>query len=87
MANGGIIGPVNDPIIESTDLVTPFTASGTFTARAGQPSVDLVSCRRWCWWFSEAEEVEQVVIVLLFSINQFQVHQCTISNSWRWWSC
>jgi hypothetical protein len=40
MANGGIIGPVNDPIIESTDLVTPFTASGTFTARTGQPSVD-----------------------------------------------
>ena len=40
MANGGIIGPVNDPIIESTDLVTTFTASGPFTARTGQPSVD-----------------------------------------------
>jgi hypothetical protein len=41
MANGGIIGPVNDPIIES-DLVTPFTASGCFTARTGQPSVTIL---------------------------------------------
>jgi hypothetical protein len=40
MANGGIIGPVNDPIIESTELVTTFTASGCFTARANQPSIN-----------------------------------------------
>ena len=30
MANGGIIGPVNDP--QRGDLTTPFTASGTYTA-------------------------------------------------------
>jgi hypothetical protein len=29
MANGGIIGPVNDPT--RTDQVTSFTASGTYT--------------------------------------------------------
>ena len=28
MANGGIIGPVNDPT--STTVVTSFTASGTY---------------------------------------------------------
>jgi hypothetical protein len=30
MANGGIIGPVNDPI--RADLTTTFTASGTYTS-------------------------------------------------------
>jgi hypothetical protein len=29
MANGGIIGPVNDPT--TATVVTPFTASGTYT--------------------------------------------------------
>ena len=39
MANGGIIGPVNDPIINNTSTTQAFTASGCFTARTGQPSV------------------------------------------------
>ena len=39
MSNGGIIGPVNDPIIQTNSTVTAFTASGCFTARTGQPSV------------------------------------------------
>jgi hypothetical protein len=36
MANGGIIGPVNDPSVYSTSNVTSFTASGTFTRRTNQ---------------------------------------------------
>jgi hypothetical protein len=42
MANGGIIGPINDPIINNTSTTQAFTASGTFTARSSQPSVDLL---------------------------------------------
>ena len=40
MANGGIIGPVNDPLVYTTSNVTSFTASGTFSKRAGQNTVD-----------------------------------------------
>jgi hypothetical protein len=39
MANGGIIGPVNDPT--RTDQVTSFTASGTYTnPQAGPQQAD-----------------------------------------------
>jgi hypothetical protein len=31
MANGGIIGPVNDPQVYTTANVTTFTSSGTYT--------------------------------------------------------
>ncbi len=33
MANGGIIGPVQDPVIQA-ELVTTFTGNGTFTTGA-----------------------------------------------------
>ena len=37
MANGGIIGPVNDPTAFTvTSTTQSFTASGTFTAQTGQ---------------------------------------------------
>ena len=39
MANGGIIGPINDPIINNTSTTQAFTSSGTFTSRANQISV------------------------------------------------
>jgi hypothetical protein len=41
MANGGIIGPVNDPTAFTVNAATDaFTASGTFTAQIGQTLVD-----------------------------------------------
>jgi len=40
MSNGGIIGPVQNPIIYANSTVTSFTASGTFSARSGQTTVD-----------------------------------------------
>jgi hypothetical protein len=36
MANGGIIGPVNDP--QRGDVTTTFTASGTYTSPGFGPS-------------------------------------------------
>lgn len=37
MANGGIIGPVVEPVIGATsELITTFNAPGTFTAQAFQ---------------------------------------------------
>jgi len=42
MANGGIIGPVQNPIIDNTSTTQSFTASGTFTSRANQPSIDFL---------------------------------------------
>jgi hypothetical protein len=41
MANGGIIGPVNDPVVGNTSATTEsFTSSGTFTSQTGQTSAD-----------------------------------------------
>ena len=34
MANGGIIGPINDPTVG--DVITPFTSPGTFVAKKTQ---------------------------------------------------
>ena len=39
MANGGIIGPINDPVIQPNSTVTSFTSSGTFTSRVNQTKV------------------------------------------------
>ena len=41
MANGGIIGPVNDPIIG--DVVTPFTSPGTYNPYTPQGDVLVVA--------------------------------------------
>ena len=41
MSNGGIIGPVNDPIAFTvTASTTSFTSSGTFTSQLGQTKID-----------------------------------------------
>ena len=40
MANGGIIGPINDPT--KTDLLEAFTSPGTFTSPIGATTGDLL---------------------------------------------
>jgi len=41
MANGGIIGPVNDPTAFNVSSTTQFfTSSGTFTSQPGQNKID-----------------------------------------------
>ena len=42
MANGGIIGPVNNPKVTTGTVITNFTSPGTFTARTNQTSVDVM---------------------------------------------
>ena len=43
MSNGGIIGPVNDPTrVNTSELITSFNASGTFTAQSGQTKADVL---------------------------------------------
>jgi hypothetical protein len=59
MANGGIIGPVNDPT--TTTVVTPFTASGTFNPsnQATPGQVDYLVISRWRRW---RRYLQQVVV-------------------------
>jgi hypothetical protein len=66
MANGGIIGPVNDP--QRGDLTTTFTSSGTYTSPGfgpGQADYLVVAGGGWRWriiWTRmELVEVEQEV--------------------------
>jgi hypothetical protein len=51
MANGGIIGPVNDPT-RGDRITTTFTSSGTYTrSRIWSSSSRLFSSSwRWRWW-------------------------------------
>ena len=36
MANGGIVGPVNNPTVTTGTVITNFTSPGTITARTNQ---------------------------------------------------
>jgi len=42
MSNGGIIGPVVNPIVYANSTVTSFTSSGTFSRRSGQSKADVL---------------------------------------------
>jgi hypothetical protein len=43
MANGGIIGPINDPLVGNTSATTQsFTSSTTFTGQTGQSSINIL---------------------------------------------
>jgi hypothetical protein len=54
MANGGIIGPINDPTQGyQGDLTTTFTASGTYTSPIRSRSLAMYfSSSRWRWWWN-----------------------------------